>query len=176
MMRRIVGAGLIIIEFFIPLIIISVCYVRMAQVLKVNKVQPKVNKVQSKVNKGQETEQTTMEDTQGETGQEQQQISSRNVKARKNIFKTLMIVTLCFAVCWIWNQSWFLLYHIGDLGEIKFSSAANQISVVAVLVNCCVNPFIYAAHYNQFRQALRKMKRQVLGVDPQSTTATTSTS
>ncbi|XP_022109050.1 beta-1 adrenergic receptor-like [Acanthaster planci] len=78
------------------------------------------------------------------------------LKARRNIFKTLLTVFITFLVCWTPNQVIFLSYNLGLL-DLNFKEWYYLLSVAMVAANCCVNPFIYVAKYRHFRNGLRQM-------------------
>ncbi|XP_072030568.1 galanin receptor 2b-like [Amphiura filiformis] len=75
-------------------------------------------------------------------------------RARKNTFKTLLIVFAAFVICWTPNQVIFLMFNFGY--PIDYSSALYIITVCMASSNCCLNPVIYALKYRQFRKGLRK--------------------
>ncbi len=77
------------------------------------------------------------------------------MRARRNTFKTLLIVFITFTVCWTPNCFIFTLFSLGY--DIDFSSTIYLITVAMVSLNSCVNPFIYAIKYKQFRKALKKL-------------------
>ncbi|XP_071798795.1 galanin receptor 2b-like [Asterias amurensis] len=75
------------------------------------------------------------------------------MRARRNTFKTLLIVFISFTVCWTPNCIIFTLFSLGY--EVDLSSSIYLITVAMVSLNSCVNPFIYAIKYKQFRKALK---------------------
>lgn len=77
----------------------------------------------------------------------------RMARARKNIYKTLLIVTLAFIVCWTLNQLLFLMSTFGF--ALEFSTWWYNFSVVLANTNCCINPFIYAAKYEAFQKSVK---------------------
>lgn len=129
--QRAIGVFTIFLQFFIPLGILAFCYMRMALVLK-RRVHP------SSTDKASTKRVDSM------------------ARARKNIFKTLALVSVSFILCWIWNQVYFLLFNLG-YKLIDFQSNFYHFTVVAVFCNCCINPFIYMIKYEQFQRGLRKL-------------------
>ncbi|XP_071798785.1 melanopsin-like [Asterias amurensis] len=75
--------------------------------------------------------------------------------ARRNTFKTLLIVFIVFTVCWTPNIVIYSIFFLG--GAVDLTSAVYLISVAMVAANGCVNPFIYAIKYKQFRKALKTL-------------------
>ena len=71
------------------------------------------------------------------------------VRARKNVMRTLAIVSLTFVLCWTSNQVVFCMHFLGY--PTDFGSAWYHFTVVAVLSNSCLNPFVYIAKYRQFQ-------------------------
>ncbi|XP_038048203.1 prolactin-releasing peptide receptor-like [Patiria miniata] len=84
-------------------------------------------------------------------------MSDSLLRARRNTFKTLMIVFITFLVCWSPNQIIFLLWNFG--WGAKFTDWYFLLSLALIASNSCVNPFIYALKYKQFRKGLL----QILG-------------
>ena len=132
-----VGVVNIFLKYFIPLVIMSYCYIRMAAVLKA-RVKPSEKKESEKSKDG-----------------------GQMARARMNIFKTLLIVTICFLICWTPNQVLFLHFNLGN--KINFKSWYYHGSTIMVYMNCCCNPFIYIAQYEQFQSGIRKLKGRIFG-------------
>ena len=85
-----------------------------------------------------------------------QQNSKQNQKIKKNVIKTLAIVTACFFICWIPHRIYVILYSFRII-----SSFGNfyQFTVVLVFTNCCINPFIYIVKYDNFKKGLATLFR-----------------
>ena len=79
------------------------------------------------------------------------------MRARRNTFKTLLLVFITFTICWTPCQITLFLFHIGF--DVDFESAIYIILVVMVASNSCLNPFIYSIKYKQFRKALKTLFR-----------------
>ena len=73
--------------------------------------------------------------------------------ARRNTIKTLLIVGLCFIICWSQNQVRYFMYNCGF--EIDFLGTYHQFTVLMVFLNCTVNPFIYLIQYRDYQEALK---------------------
>ncbi|ELU15489.1 hypothetical protein CAPTEDRAFT_120994 [Capitella teleta] len=78
--------------------------------------------------------------------------SSKISRARKNVIKTLFVVSVCFVFCWIWNQTFYLMFNLGASSD--FTSSFYHFTVIMVFCNCCINPFIYVVQYKQFQNSL----------------------
>ncbi|XP_038048205.1 allatostatin-A receptor-like [Patiria miniata] len=85
----------------------------------------------------------------------QENLTASILRARRNVFKTLMMVFATFLVCWSPNQILFLMFNFG--WEVKFSDWYFLLTLALVATNSCVNPFIYALKYQQFRSGLRQV-------------------
>jgi hypothetical protein len=79
-------------------------------------------------------------------------------RAKRNIIKTLIIVAVCFVLCWTWNEVFIFLYFVGY--PTDFGSSFYHFTVVAVFLNSCVNPFIYCAQYDDFKTAFKLIFRK----------------
>ncbi|XP_071804807.1 melanopsin-like [Asterias amurensis] len=77
------------------------------------------------------------------------------MRARRNTFKTLLIVFIVFTVCWTPNTVIFFLFNLGV--NINLNSPVHTVTVAMVAPNGCLNPFIYAIKYKQFRKALKTL-------------------
>ena len=84
--------------------------------------------------------------------------------ARKNTIQTLLIVRLCFIICWSQNQIEYLMYNLGY--PIDYSSNYHKFTVLMVFINCTVNPFIYLIKYRDYQEAFKKCFHCV--ISPQS--------
>ncbi|XP_006814813.1 galanin receptor 2b-like [Saccoglossus kowalevskii] len=96
-------------------------------------------------------------------------------RARKNVTKTMLIVSVTFIICWSPMSISFFVYNLG--GPLDYDAFYYWIMVVMVFFNMCINPFIYAIKYKQFRDGVRTVfrcnKNKVWNIEEstQSTTA-----
>ena len=84
-------------------------------------------------------------------------ISSRGDKfqiARRNTIKTLLIVGLCFIICWSNNQVYYLMFNLGY--DVDWNGIYYQFTILMVFMNCVVNPFVYLIKYDDYQKALKK--------------------
>ncbi|KAK2186314.1 hypothetical protein NP493_206g03005 [Ridgeia piscesae] len=147
-----VGIVTVLVQYFIPLALVSFCYGRIASVL-------------------------SSEDsiTSGAAGAGAATRNERAATARRNVIKILAMVSVCFVACWSANQIYFGMYNLGF--QVDFNGYFYHFTVICVFLNCCVNPFVYALKYDQFQVALQALfcrKTQQKG-DFVSVTRTTGT-
>ncbi|XP_038050823.1 galanin receptor type 2-like [Patiria miniata] len=133
------GVAVFVVTYFIPVIIMLIAYVHIAVILK----------------KGAGRIQPGPEAAGPSTGQAPEGQGESLMRARRNTFKTLIIVCVAFTVCWTPNEVIFFLFNLGV--AVDFTSVVYIVSVAFVASNSCLNPFIYAIKYKQFRKALRTL-------------------
>ena len=123
-----------LIQFFIPLFILVICYGKIVWVL--------TRRINTDL-----IENNSTDKHKTDTGIEKFQL------ARRNTIKTLLIVGLCFIICWSQNQVRYLLYNCGY--DLNFTGTYQQLTVLMVFLNCTVNPFIYLIKYRDYQEALK---------------------
>ncbi|XP_033637839.1 galanin receptor type 2-like [Asterias rubens] len=91
----------------------------------------------------------------GRPGQAPESADESLLRARRNTFKTLLIVFIAYVACWTLNSSLLLAATLG------LPSAPDSplliISVALVATNSAINPIIYALKYKQFQKGLRML-------------------
>ena len=117
------------VQFILPIIIMMFCYIVIIKVLR-QKLQ--VGAAMGNINPA---------------GQD---------KMGKNVLKTLALVSLTFIICWAPNTVVFALYITG-FDTMLFSTDFYDFTVYLVFLNCCLNPFIYAAQYKDFQNQMKKI-------------------
>ena len=153
--QRGVGICVIIIKYFIPLIIMCYCYTRIAIVLK-----SRVSKTASSSIHDQSTHQAGSIEVAISSSTNAPGKSDRMQKARQNVVRTLVLVTLCYFMCWTANQIYFLYFNLGN--PIDFEGWIFHLTVIAVYCNCSCNPLIYIAQYNQFQLGIKRLKMSIM--------------
>ncbi|KAI0237403.1 Somatostatin receptor type 5 [Lamellibrachia satsuma] len=148
LMARVFGVIAILVQFFIPLAILIYAYVLMTVRLR-TKVHP-IGPTPAASTAG--TSATATDGHQVDAGRRAKSIKER---ASKSIFKTMVTVTVCFVICWIFNQVLFLLFNFGH--HVDFQSSFYHFTVYIAFANSCVNPIIYTFQYNVFRHGLREL-------------------
>lgn len=125
MVQTIVGCLVLVIQYTIPIVIIVYCYIRIFQKISFSN--------------------TDITRSNAET------ITNR---VRRNVIRTLLIVSACFIACWSPNQ---LLYAMINMGVVKLlTNKFFHLSVCLVYLNSCCNPLIYALSYDSFKKASKK--------------------
>ena len=85
--------------------------------------------------------------------------------AGRNALVTSLMVCCGFVVCWTPTEITFFLSLIGY--PIDLASLLYHLTVALAFTNSCVNPFIYAAKYTEFQQAVRRLISKVNQQQPQ---------
>ncbi|XP_038050833.1 galanin receptor type 2-like [Patiria miniata] len=150
------GVAVFVVTYLLPVTIMLVVYVRIAVVLK----------------KGAARIQPGPEAAGPSTGQAPEGPGESLMRARRNTFKTLLIVCVAFTVCWTPNEVAFLLFNLGV--AVDLTSPLFFVTVAMVSTNSCLNPVIYAMKYKQFRKAMTKFFGRKDTTGENSTVATVS--
>ena len=132
------GILIICIEFFIPVFVFLFCYGRIIWALT-----RRINTDVMRKNRGMSTTADLATD--------------KFLLARRNTIKTLLIVALCFIICWSQNEIRYFLYNCGY--DMDFNSTYHQFTVLMVFFNCTLNPFVYFLKYRDYQEALKKFCR-----------------
>ena len=131
--QRMTGVINFMVKFFIPIAIMIYSYGRILYVIN-QKIQPG-----------------------NEQGQAKGKGKNSYSGAKKKTVRMLILVCLAFVLCWSWNQFYFLAYNLG--ANVSFQHPFFEFSIIAVFCNCCINPFIYIAKFEEFQRGLRIMLR-----------------
>ena len=102
-------------------------------------------------------------------GRDNNNPSNMKMRAKRNVIKTMLIVSIGFIICNSWNQWFFFLYNLDIFQASAFNSNFYHFSVVAMFANCCINPFIYAAKYEEFQKGLKGCFKKRAEIVSQST-------
>lgn len=94
---------------------------------------------------------------------------NRLQKQEINLLKTIVIVCLCFFVCYIFQVVRIIFYLFGYDVELNEDHRLYDIIDLVAFTNCAVNPFVYAFKYTLFREELdryiiKPCRFKVLGV------------
>ena len=84
-------------------------------------------------------------------------------RARRNIFKIMLYISIAHILCWSSNQIIYMASQVFDV-YVDRTDVFYNMSVIAVYINCCINPFIYLAFYTAFRQELKRRFRTKLSL------------
>ena len=83
-------------------------------------------------------------------------LEMQNEKAKKNIVKTLAIVTGCYFICWMPTTIYTLLYLTGTISTF---TRIYGLTVILAFTSCCVNPIVYIGKYDAFKTGLSLLFR-----------------
>ena len=165
------GVALIFVQFFIPFIILVFCYGTIFRMLSHRLTmyrRDNINNANSNSNNsnGNNAETPFTIDNAASTMDihlnlpqlnEPQNICNRGDKfqiARRNTIKTLLIVGLCFIICWSNNQVYYLMYNLGY--DVDWNGIYYQFTMLMVFMNCVINPFIYLLKYEDYQKAIKR--------------------
>lgn len=150
------GVFAVTFQYIFPLVLLVFCYARIVHCLT------------AKVPKTEESKEGPVAATPAKEDHYQ--------RARNNTVKTLVVVAVCFVICWSPNQIYFLMMNLGYPWD--FSSTFYHFTVFMVFLNSCINPFIYSLKYQPFQTAAlemfcKKCKNKKRVADEASSTTTT---
>ena len=137
------------IQFYpvIPLLIMPICYFRMFQALSSSFKLSKVKKNSVK----EETKSTRKENS---TTNDVSRIHKSRL-AQRNIFETCLFMTVVFVLCWTTIEIALLLYFFGYYPDL--SNSHYKIGRILIISNSCINPYIYAIRYDDFKKQLKSL-------------------
>ena len=129
--KSVFGICLVQLEFTAPLLILVYCYGRIFWVLT-RRIDSNMNTTESNAN------------------------SYQSVKfqiARTNTIKTFLLISICFVICWISNQVYYLMYNLGYNADLE--DTFYKFATLMAFLNCIVNPFVYLFKYRDYHIALK---------------------
>ncbi|XP_038069385.1 galanin receptor 2a-like [Patiria miniata] len=89
------------------------------------------------------------------------------VHAAQELEKTLLIVSITYAICWAPNQFLFIVFNLSPDPEIvDFGAAYYHFTVILAVANSCLNPIIYTMKNRPFRRGIRKVFGCPRGIHP----------
>ena len=140
------------IQFFIPVIILIICYGKIVWVLT-KRINSNLIKHKSEVENSDKDKDPSANTSNKarDTGKDKFQL------ARRNTIKTVLIVGLCFIICWSQNQIIYFMYNCGY--NLDFNSTYFNVAILMVFLNCTVNPFTYLIQYRDYQKALKSFFR-----------------
>ena len=172
-----VGTLQIFVNMIMPILVHCLCYVRILTTLR-----KRTTKVTPKGIRGKDTSQQTSVSAKGTTLSKMGNLPSTsaarcdvkslpvniislpvpttqqdlNEKAKRNVIKTLAIVTACYFICWMPNKLYVILYM---MGQITTFGHGYQTTVILMFINICINPIIYIAKYDAFKTGVAMLFR-----------------
>ena len=127
--QKFCGVGLFVTQYLIPITVFITCYGRIFLYLR-SRVSPQAQTSGNKV-------------------------AVQKARASRNVLKMLVIIVVCYILCNSWNQFTFLAFNFGY--TVDFTSGYYNFTVIAIFLNCCANPFIYALNYEIFQKEFRNL-------------------
>ena len=76
--------------------------------------------------------------------------------AQINIFQTFLVIVIVYIVAWSVSQSAMILYLIGYYDQMGLHA---NIGSIMITFNSCINPFVYAVKYEDFKTRLNTILR-----------------
>ena len=134
-LKRFCGFLNAILKLFLPVFIMILAYSRMFSAIK-KKIQPASD------DSGKQTQTTSARD-------------EKMANVGKNILKTLVGVSICYAICWTFNQFYFVWFNLGF--PTDWTSPFYHFTVMMAFLNCCTNPFIYSVQYKHFQRETKRI-------------------
>ena len=148
---RAVACVQIFVKMVMPIVVYSFCYIRIISIL--HKRFPSTSSTNTTTNwkSNASTHQSSRS-----SDKRHNPLEKQNEKAKRNVAKTLAIVTACYFICWMPNQIYVILHVTGIIstfGDIY------GLTVILAFVNCCINPIIFIGKYDAFRTGLSLLFR-----------------
>ena len=81
-------------------------------------------------------------------------INSKFIMARNNTIKTVLLVGICFIVCWVQSEVYYLMDNLGY--DADWNGTYFKVCVTMLYLNFTVNPFVYLIKYQDYQRALRE--------------------
>ncbi|XP_077993953.1 galanin receptor 2b-like [Glandiceps talaboti] len=179
-MQKLVGCVVFLTEYVLPLTIMGFSYGNIILELRRRSKKQTENRptAQTISASNQMGEQAAVQNPADSSSSRQPKTKDDSMsRARKNVTKTMLIVSVTFVICWSPVSISFFVYNLG--GYLDFAGSWYYFMVLLVFCNMCVNPFIYAIKYKQFREGIQKIfkckKNRVDGADESEMENTRST-
>ena len=133
-MSSIWGVTMVCIKYIGPVVILIYCYGRIAWILT------------KRIDYNLKTTTSTSE--------VKDAIKLKFLKARNNTIKTVLLVGICFIICWVNDEVYYLMYNLGY--EADWNGTYFKFCVAMIYLNCTVNPIVYLLSYQDYHKALRE--------------------
>ena len=89
------------------------------------------------------------------TSEVENKINKKFQKARNNTIKTVLLVGICFIICWVNDEVYLLMYFLGY--DADWNSLYYKFCVSMVYINCTVNPLVYLIKYKDYQRAFKSL-------------------
>ena len=149
-MKVVFGIIIILIEFFIPFFILIFCYGKIVWMFS-----RRINTSMGDV-KAQDSSRDACTDVKNKKKLEDAHKDKFQL-ARRNTIKTLLIVGLCFIICWSQCEFFYFIHHFGY--PLDWNGKYYNFTVLMAFLNSTVNSFIYLMKYKDYQVALRQFLR-----------------
>ena len=127
------GVVMICIQFIGPVIILVYCYGRIAWTL--------TRRIDSNL------------ETATRMSEVENKVNNKFLKARNNTIKRVLLVGICFIVCWVNDEVYLLMYFLGY--DVDWNGLYYKFCIIMIYLNCTVNPFVYLIKYQDYQRALK---------------------
>ncbi|XP_071803688.1 galanin receptor 2a-like [Asterias amurensis] len=135
--QQFIGAGLFVVEYFIPMVIMIVTHVLAIRALRAHA-------------------RTLLSRNESPNSPAYSLLNTR-----RKVIEMLLTVVIIFIVCWSGDQVMFLAFNLGYAYPEYLASDIYQAFFLLAFVNSCANPIIYTFKNQQFRRAVKGLfKRQ----------------
>ena len=82
---------------------------------------------------------------------------SKMSKTQLNLTKVMIIVSVCFTVCWGPIYVHYIMMFLAYMPGLSLSSTVYRWLTYLAFCNSCINPFVYAFKYDDFKRNFRRM-------------------
>lgn len=151
-LRSFVGILTLMVQFFLPLIVIILLYLKMTIALQV-RVSPS-QKIVDKTGFEEEKPVSTIEQFSSSKS------NGTKARAKGKVLKTAGLLSISFMTCWSFNQFYFLMYQL-NVGSLSLSGTFYHFTVIMVFANCCINPIVYSINFEPFQKNVKYLALKV---------------
>ena len=95
-----------------------------------------------------------------QTKGDQTKANTKLKKAQMNLLQTCVSLMILFFLCWIQLTVVFFLYAINYF-TVLFNNKYYHISLLCIILNSCLNPYIYSARYNEFQVQIKYLYSKI---------------
>ena len=129
--QRFVGAGLFLVEYFIPMMIMIITHVLAIRALRAH--------ARTLLSRNESLNSPAYS----------------LLHTRRKVIEILAAVVITFILCWSGDQAMFLVYNLGFTGPDYLAGDIYQAFFLLAFVNSCANPIIYTFKNQKFRRAVK---------------------
>ena len=84
-------------------------------------------------------------------------LAAKNRRAQNNLLQTCVLLLVSFVVCWSVHAIGFILYTVGYFPTLN--NDLYRTSLLCIIMNSCLNPYIYSVRYKEFQMQLKTFFR-----------------